>query len=129
MNLHASTILSHIDEKTKSSHKRTLFPSPNVGAAATPYSRATTEPILTPKINFDKSDLLPAAALGCLRLCPRELLEHRLDHPARHVADVNIAMMTRCEPGRLRNDAGFVEGWMVVVMVGLLPGAFVEGVL
>jgi hypothetical protein len=88
-----------------------------------PYSRATTEPILTPKIN-------PAAAVGCLRLCPRELLEHRLENPARHVADVNIAMTTRCEPVRLRNDAGFVEGWLVVVvMVGLLPSALVERVL
>jgi hypothetical protein len=26
----------------------------------------------------------------------------------------------------LRNDAGFVEGWMVVVVVGL-PSAMVEG--
>ena len=35
-----------------------------------------------------------------------------------HVADVNIATTARCEPNRLRNDAGFVDGWMVVVVVG-----------
>jgi hypothetical protein len=39
---------------------------------------------------------------------------------------VNIATTARCEPSRLRKDAGFVDGWMVVVVVGLLPRALVE---
>ena len=43
-----------------------------------------------------------------------------------HVADVNIATTARCELSRLRNDAGFVEGRMVVAVVGLL---LVEDVL
>ena len=59
----------------------------------------------------------------------RSPLEHRLDYPSRHVADVSIAMTARCEPGRLRNDAGFIEGWMVMVMVGLLPSALVNGIV
>jgi hypothetical protein len=46
-----------------------------------------------------------------------------------HVADVNIATTARCAPSRLRNDAGFVDGWMAVVVVWLLllPRALVEG--
>jgi hypothetical protein len=38
-----------------------------------------------------------------------------------------MATTARWEPSRLRNDAGFVDGWMVVVVVGLLPGALVKG--
>jgi hypothetical protein len=41
---------------------------------------------------------------------------------------VNIATTARCEPNRLRNDAGFVDGWMAVDVVGLpLLRALVEG--
>ena len=35
-----------------------------------------------------------------------------------HVAHVSIATTARCEPSTLRNDVGFVDGWMVVVAVG-----------
>jgi hypothetical protein len=40
---------------------------------------------------------------------------------------VNISTTARCDPSRLWNDAEFVDGWMVVVVVGLLPRALVEG--
>jgi hypothetical protein len=38
-----------------------------------------------------------------------------------------MAMKAWFEPSRLQNDAGFVEGWMVVAVIGLLPRALVEG--
>ena len=44
-----------------------------------------------------------------------------------HVADVNTATTARCAPSRLRNDAGFVDGWMAALVVGLLPRVLVEG--
>jgi hypothetical protein len=44
-----------------------------------------------------------------------------------HVADVNIVTTARSEPSRLPDDAGFVEGWVVMVGIGLLPRALVEG--
>ena len=56
-------------------------------------------------------------------LCLRELPKYGLDA---HIADVNIAGTARCEPSSLQNDVGFVEGWMVMVMVALLPSAVVE---
>jgi hypothetical protein len=43
-----------------------------------------------------------------------------------HVAGVDLAIMARCEPRKLRNDVGFVDRGMVVVVVGLLPRALVE---
>ena len=68
------------------------------------------------KIDPDKRDLLPLR----LRLCSRELLKHcSIILHAGHVADVNITTTARCEPSRLRNDAGFVDRWMTVVVVGL----------
>jgi hypothetical protein len=63
-----------------------------------------------------------------LSLQLRELLKYRLDHPARgYVADVNIATTERWESNRLRNDAGFVEGW--IGPLPSAPAALVESVL
>ena len=45
--------------------------------------------------------------------------------------DVNITTTARCAPSRLWKDARFVDGWMAVVVIGLLllppPRALVEG--
>jgi hypothetical protein len=46
----------------------------------------------------------------------------------RHVTDVNMARTARWEPSRLRNDAGFVEGW-IGPLPSAAPAALVEGVL
>ena len=43
------------------------------------------------------------------------------------VADMNIATTAQCKPSRLQKDAGSVDWWMVVVVVGLVPRALVGG--
>ena len=63
------------DEGSKVAKPHTFFQSknnPNVGVAATPCSRTTIEPTPNAKLTD-----LPA------RLCRREFLEHRHEHPAR----------------------------------------------
>ena len=126
MGLRASEQTLSINHKKSQdrSPKRTFFPSkkkPNVGVAATPYSRATIEPIPTPRSTLTNAtcswpfDRASSSNTGSIIL-----------HGG-HVADVNIATTARWEPSRLRNDAGFVEGW-----IGPLPSApavLVEGVL
>ena len=122
--IHASA-RKHTQQKceNRATHTRTFYPSkknPNVGDAVTPCSRATIEPIPTAK-----STLTNATRGAPFARASSSNTGSIILHGA-HVADVNVATTARCEPSRLRNDAGFVEGWMVVVAVGLL---LVEGVL
>ena len=78
------------------------------------------------QIDLDRRDLL-ALCFSLSLNCACSSNTGSIILHGRHVADVNIATTARWEPSRLRNDAGFVEGW-----VRLLPSAYaalVEGVL
>ena len=107
----------------QATHARTFFPSKrslNDGIAVTSCSRATIESILTAKSTLANATRSAPFVRTSSSNTGSIILR------GAHVADVNIATTTRCEPSRLRNDAGFVDGWMVVVMIGLVPRALVE---
>jgi hypothetical protein len=92
----------------------------------TPYSRATIEPIPTPKSTLTNAiwpfffDRARSSNTGSIIL-----------HGG-HVAEVNIATTPRWVLNKLRNDEGFVEGWIGPLALNAAAeaeAALVEGVL
>lgn len=108
---------------------RTLFPSkknPKVGVAVTPYSRATIEPMPTPKSTLANATWLAPPFFVFSRASSSNTGSIILH--GGHVADVNIATTARCEPSKARNDAGFVDAWIVPASgLGAAACALVEG--
>ena len=127
MNMRASekTLpISHIKKSRLRSHTH-LLPiqeKSQTSASQQRHTRATIKPIATPRSTltnatccwpFDRSS---SSNTGSIIL------------HGRHVTDVNMARTARWEPSRLRNDAGFVEGW-IGPLPSAVPATLVEGVL
>jgi len=120
-------------ERTRRNCTRTFFPSkknPKVGVAATPYSRATIEPMPTPKSTLANATW-PSPLFAFSRASSSNTGSIILH--GGHVADVNIATTARCELSKARNDAGFVDAWIApasgpgVVVADTAARALVEG--
>ena len=133
MDLRASTPqppMKTVKTATQPKRQRTFFPSKkkqNVGVAVTPCSRATIELIPTLKSTLTNAIPLPVVDLFFDRA--RSSNTGSIILHGAHVAEVNIAMTARWVLNRLRNDDGFVEGWIEPLTLDAAAAALVEGVL
>jgi hypothetical protein len=96
----------------------------------TPYSRATIEAIPTLKSTLTNAVCPPPPAVRFFFDRARSSNTGSIILHGAHVAEVNMATTARWVLNRLRNDAGFVEGWIgLLALNAAAAAALVEGVL